>query len=101
MPRKKAISRIETFNKLIKLGKTSEKDILNLKIEDLIEITEDEYVQECIDIIKKECGKRQKITINMPYISGAAMMNYATMPTTVEVGGATIFVTNVEHFEKI
>lgn len=63
--------------------------------------TEDEKVQEVIDIIKKECGKRQKITINMPYISGSAMVNYATMPTTVEVGGATIFVINVDQFEKI
>lgn len=63
--------------------------------------TEDEKVQEAIDIIKKECGSRQKITINMPYISGSAMLNCATMPTTVEVGGATIFVINVDHYEKI
>ena len=61
MPRKKAISRIETFNKLIKLGKTSEKDILNLKIEDLIEITEDEYVQNII--LLRECIKAHN-TIN-------------------------------------
>ena len=61
MPRKKAISRIETFNKLIKLGKTSEKDILNLKIEDLIEITEDEYVQNII--LLRECIKSHN-TIN-------------------------------------
>ena len=37
----------------------------------------------------------------MPYISGTAMVNYATMPMTVEVGGATIFVINVDHYEKI
>ena len=29
------------------------------------------------------------------------MVNYATMPMTVEVGGATIFVINVDHYEKI
>ena len=63
--------------------------------------TDTDKVQHVIDIIKKECGKRQKITINMPYISGAAMMNCATMPMSVEVGGATIFVIDVEHFEKI
>lgn len=63
--------------------------------------TEDEKVQDVIETIKKECGKRQTITINMPYISGSAMVNYATMPTTVEVGGATIFVINVDQFEKI
>ena len=41
MPRKKENTRLETFNKLIKAGKSSEKDILNLKIEDLKNITED------------------------------------------------------------
>ena len=54
-----------------------------------------------IETIKKECGARQKITINMPYISGSAMMNCATMPMNVEVGGATIFVIDVEDYEKI
>lgn len=63
--------------------------------------TDAENVPDVIDVIKHECGKRQKITINMPYISGAAMMNCATMPMSVEVGGATIFVIDVEHFEKI
>ena len=74
---------------------------LNGKNTTLMIGTEDENVQDGIDIIKKECGKRQKITINMPYISGSAMVNYATMPTTVEVGGATIFVINVDQVEKI
>ena len=36
--------------------------------------TEEERVKEAIETIKKECGARQKITINMPYISGSAMM---------------------------
>ena len=30
--------------------------------------TEEERVKEAIETIKKECGARQKITINMPYI---------------------------------
>ena len=41
MPRKKENPRITTFNKLINAGKSSEKDILNLKIEDLKDITKD------------------------------------------------------------
>lgn len=48
MPRKKENPRIETFNKLIKAGKSSEKDILNLKIEDLKTITEDKDIQNII-----------------------------------------------------
>ena len=63
--------------------------------------TEEERVKEAIETIKTECGVRQKITINMPYISGSAMMNCATMPMNVEVGGATIFVIDVEDYEKI
>ena len=85
-----SITKLNTTGGFLKKGNTT-----------LMLVTEDDKVQTAIDIIKKECGKRQKITINMPYISGAAMMNYATMPTTVEIGGATIFVTNVEYFEKI
>lgn len=48
MPRKKENPRLETFNKLIKAGKSSEKDILNLKIEDLKNITEDKDIQNII-----------------------------------------------------
>lgn len=55
MPRKKENPRIETFNKLIKAGKSSEKDILNLKIEDLKTITEDKDIQNII--ILRECIK--------------------------------------------
>ena len=62
---------------------------------------EDEKVDEVISLIKQECGQHQKLTVNMPYISGTNMVNYATMPMHVEVGGATIFVVNVERYEKI
>lgn len=54
MSRKKENPRLITYNKLIKMGKSSEKDILNLKIEDLKEITTDPdvlniiYLKECI-----------------------------------------------------
>lgn len=48
MPRRKENPRIETFNKLIKAGKSNEKDILNLKIEDLKDITKDKDVQNII-----------------------------------------------------
>lgn len=84
-----SVTRLATTGGFLKKGNTT-----------LMIGTEAENVQKAIDIIKKECGKRQKITINMPYISGSAMLNYATMPMTVEVGGATIFVIDVEHYEK-
>ena len=84
-----------SVTKLATTGKKKKKGNTTLLIG-----TEAERVQEAIDTIKQECGKRQKITINMPYISGSAMINCATMPMTVEVGGATIFVIDVERYEK-
>lgn len=48
MPRRKENPRLATFNKLIKAGKSTEKDILNLKIEDLKDITEDKDIQNII-----------------------------------------------------
>lgn len=61
MAKRKENTRIKTFNKLIKFGKISERDILNLKIEDLVEITEDEDVQNII--LLRECIKSHN-TIN-------------------------------------
>jgi len=49
-----------------------------------------------IDIVKKECGPRQQIISNP---IGSA--EYATMNAVVNVGGATIFVTEVDRFIKI
>ena len=59
MPRKRNL-RMETYNKLINIGKSTEKDISNLKIEDLKEITKDpdvlniialrEFIKEHVDI---------------------------------------------------
>ena len=66
----------------------------------LMIVTDDEKVDRVIEIIKQECGNTQDITVNMPFISGTGMMNTSTVPVNVKVGGATVFVTNVEKFEK-
>lgn len=64
--------------------------------------TEKERVEEAIRLIKDTCGKRQKITCNVPAPNMASVSaGYMMMPMTVELGGATIFVVDVEHFEKI
>lgn len=85
-----SVTRLSTTGGFLKKGNTT-----------LMIGVEDEKVEEVITLIKQECGQHQKLTVNMPYISGTAMVNYATMPMTVEVGGATIFVINVDHYEKI
>lgn len=64
--------------------------------------TDDEQVETVISLIKETCGKRQKITCNVPAPNIASVSaGYMMMPMTVELGGATIFVTDVERFEKI
>ncbi len=55
---------------------------------------ENHHVDEVIEIIREKSHKRKEF---VP--SGTAMgMNF---PVEVEVGGATIFVTDVERFEKL
>ncbi|NLK73779.1 MAG: hypothetical protein GX288_00620 [Clostridiales bacterium] len=58
--------------------------------------TDEDKVDEVIDIVKRECGPRQNI-FNYPMGTG----EYSAMNTMVNVGGATIFVTDVERYEKI
>ena len=43
-----------------------------------------------------------QIEVQAPYMgSGAPVSNYSFVPITVEAGGATIFVINVEEFHKV
>lgn len=60
--------------------------------------TEDDRVDECIACISKCCKQRTEIVPGTASI-GLGIEN--TMPIEVTVGGATIFVTNVERFEKL
>ncbi|MDF2486628.1 MAG: hypothetical protein K0R46_2796 [Herbinix sp.] len=57
--------------------------------------TEEEKVEEVINIVKKECGPRQQIISNSVGTGEYASMN------VVNVGGATIFVVDVNRYEKI
>lgn len=62
--------------------------------------TEEEKVDDAIKVISKFSAKRKQIVFTPePYISGA--VGYSSLPAEVEVGGATIFVVDVERFEKI
>ena len=64
--------------------------------------TEDEKVDEAIDIIRKECGKRQQIVYNMPYTAEGVPMNTSqAIAVNVDAGGATIFVLDVDRYEKV
>ena len=60
--------------------------------------TEDERVDECIACISKCCKQRTEI---VPGTASLGAGLESTMPIQVTVGGATVFVTNVERFEKL
>ncbi len=57
---------------------------------------EDERVNAVIDVIREKSHRRKR---TVP--SGVSFAAGAEFPVEVETGGATIFVTDVEHFEKV
>lgn len=62
--------------------------------------TEEEKVQNVMEVISRFSAKRKQVVFSSePYIGGVT--GYASFPTEVEVGGATVFVVDVERFEKI
>lgn len=58
---------------------------------------EDEKVDTVIDLIKKQSKRRTQM---VPTTSSFDVGMYSTFPVEVTVGGATIFVLNVDRFEK-
>ena len=67
--------------------------------------TEEDKVDEVIEIIKRECGQRKQIVYNTPYPPtsgiGSNIYTCAPIPIPVDVGGATIFVVDVERYERV
>lgn len=64
----------------------------------LIMGVEDEKVEHCIEIIGSECKKRTEI---VPSSASYDIGRYASFPIEVQVGGATLFVIDVEQFHKL
>ena len=60
--------------------------------------TEDEKVDFAIEIIRKHCAKRME---PMPAVVNAGVPAFGYYKTEILVGGATVFVSSVERFEKM
>lgn len=59
---------------------------------------EDEKVDELLELLRKNCSKREEITPVIPaYDTG--VMN--AIPVKITVGGATVFVLDVDQFHKM
>jgi len=60
--------------------------------------TDESKVDTVVEIIGRYCRSRTQV---IPTSSELGMGFYPSMPVEVVVGGATIFVLNVERFEKV
>lgn len=58
---------------------------------------DDEKVQPALDIIKKYSNSRKQV---VPTTSELGLGFYPTMPVEVTVGGATVFILDIDRFEK-
>lgn len=63
----------------------------------LMIVTEDERVDECIEVLRRCCRQRTEVAMNAIGFGAES----TTEPVQVTVGGATVFVTNVERMEKL
>ena len=59
--------------------------------------TEDNRVDDVIAIIEKHSKKRTQMVPSSTY----GTSTYASFPVEVTVGGATVFVTDIERYEKL
>lgn len=59
---------------------------------------EDDQVDKVIEIIRKQSSRRTQI---VPSTSTMDVGMYSSFPVEVTVGGSTIFVLNVDRFEKV
>ncbi|MCH5204167.1 MAG: cyclic-di-AMP receptor [Oscillospiraceae bacterium] len=60
--------------------------------------SEDENVDKIIEVIKNHSHKRRQFVPNSSLHGDGA---HSGFPVEVTVGGATVFVTNIERFEKV
>ncbi len=83
-----SVTRLATTGGFLRAGNTT-----------LIIGTDEERVDHCINILKEECQSRKSIVTNSVPMMG--MGGLTPLPVTVDVGGAVIFVMNVERYEKV
>ena len=81
------VTRLATTGGFLRAGNTT-----------LIIGTEDDLVEKCIALIGEESKRRTEI---VPSTASYDIGRYASFPIEVQVGGATIFVLDVEKFIKL
>ena len=82
-----AITRLSTTGGFVRAGDVT-----------LLSGLEDEKVDACVGVIADHCRQRTEV---VPSNVGYGIAVETAYPMEVTVGGATVFVTNVERFEKL
>ena len=82
-----SVTRLATTGGFLRAGNTT-----------IIVGTEDDKVEKAIEVIGNESKRRTEI---VPYTASYDIGRYASFPVEVQVGGATIFVIDVEQFYKL
>lgn len=62
--------------------------------------TREKYLEELLEIIKSNCESRTRTVTSMSPIA-SSLESYYSFPMEVEIGGATVFVLEVERFHKL
>ncbi|MCG8514720.1 MAG: cyclic-di-AMP receptor [Halanaerobiales bacterium] len=62
--------------------------------------TDNQHVEQLLDIIKENCKSRKKTIAPMSPIANS-LESYYSFPMQVQIGGATVFIIDVEQFLKI
>ena len=66
----------------------------------IISGVQEDRIEELISILEKKCRSRKQITsVNSTHVNTTE--SYVPYPVEVTVGGATIFVLNIEDFRKV
>ena len=81
------VTKLATTGGFLKVGNTT-----------FITGVEDDKVDDVIKIIESKSNKRTQI---VPNAAASEIGMYSEMPVEVTVGGATVFVVDVDRFEKI
>ena len=87
MQKRYSVTRLATTGGFLKTGNTT-----------IIVGVDEEKVQTVIDLIRELCHSRKEM---IPAATDVSYGYYPTMPVEVTVGGATIFVVDIERFERV
>lgn len=81
------VTKLSTTGGFLKVGNTT-----------FITGVDDDRVDEVIKIIKSKSKKRKQ---SVPSVTPLEVGTYSAIPFEITIGGATIFVLNVEDFKKV